>query len=284
MKICTTAFYVALGLCAGNSGSIASAQPKLISDVAPQSVFSGQSRNIALVWRNPNDAIVGAEISARILQTSSATVVESSETSWKKLQVLPQQTVLESAQLDFPVVKAETRFFVQWLENTNHVIGKTEVLVYPTDLLKELKLLVDESENNLGVLDPNKQLKPALKSSAIKFVDLEEAVLDDFSGKLAIVGPCSPDNSEWNGLANRIAKLARKGTPVVWIQSPPNKRDKLQPSFYCVPENRAVVVVVQPELVADLPDNPQSQLNLVYFCKLALNPQPPVLPDLSPQP
>ena len=284
MKICTTAFYVALGLCAGNSGSIASAQPKLISDVAPQSVFSGQSRNIALVWRNPNDAIVGAEISARILQTSSATVVESSETSWKKLQVLPQQTVFESAQLDFPAVKAETKFFVQWLENSNSVIGKTEVLVYPTNLLAELKLLVDESENNLGVLDPNKQLKPALKSSAIKFVDLEEAVLDDFSGKLAIVGPCGPDDPEWYGLASRIGKLARKGTPVVWIQSPPQKRGKFQPSFYSVPENTNVVVVVQPDLVVDLPDNPQSQLNLINFCKLALNPQPPVLPDLSIQP
>jgi hypothetical protein len=284
MKIWTTGFYVVLGLWVGNLGSIALAQLKLIPEAEPQSVFCGQSRNIRVVWRNPGEVIVGAEISARILQTSSATAVLSGETSWKKLQVLPRQTVLESAQLDFPVVKAETRFFVQWLENTHQVIGQTEVLVYPTDLLKELKLLVDESENNLGVLDPNKQLKPALKSSAIKFVDLDEAVLDDFSGKLAMVGPCSPDNPEWNGLANRIAKLARKGTPVVWIQSPTKKRDKLQPSFYCVPENQAVVVVVQPELVADLPENPQSQLNLVCFCKLALNPQPPAPPDLSPQP
>ena len=280
MKNWTTAFYIALGLCAGNPGSIARAQPMLISDAAPQCVFSGQSRNIALVWGNAGNSMVWAEIKARILQSSSATVVESSETSWKKLQLLPHQTVLESAQLNFPVVKVETRFFVQWLENTNHIIGKTEVLVYPTNLLKELKLLVDESENNLGVLDPNKQLKPALKSSAIKFVDLEEAVLDNFSGKLVIVGPCSPDDPEWNGLANSIAKLARKGTPVVWIQSQPKKRDKLQPSFYCVPENEAVVVVVLPELVVDLPDNPQSELNLVYFCKLALNPKPPALPDL----
>lgn len=284
MKIWTTGLYVAFSLCVGNLGSIASALPKLIPDERPQCVFYGPSRNITVVWRNPGDAIIWGDISARILQTSSATVVESSKASWKKLQVLPQQTVLESAQLDFPVVKAETKFFVQWLGNTNQVIGKTEVLVYPTDLLKELKLLVDESENNLGVLDPNKQIKPALKGSAIKFVDLKEAVLDDFSGMLAIVGPCSPDNSEWNGLANRIAKLVRKGTPVVWIQSPPKNRDKLQPSFYYVHENRAVVVVVQPELVANLPDNPQSQLNLAYFCKLALNPQPPALPDSTPQP
>ena len=47
MKIWTTAFYVALGLCVGNSVSIASAQPKLISDAAPQCVFSGQEIQIA---------------------------------------------------------------------------------------------------------------------------------------------------------------------------------------------------------------------------------------------
>jgi len=134
------------------------------------------------------------------------------------------------------------------------------------------------------VLDPQRQLKPTLKSSAIKFVDLEETALHEFSGKLAIVGSCNPSDPEWNGLANRISKLARNGTPVVWIQSPPKKRDKIQSSFYTVPQGRAVVVVVQPELVADLPENPQSQLDLIYFCKLALNPQPPALPDLSSQP
>ena len=77
-------------------------------------------------------------------------------------------------------MKAETKFLVQWLENSNSVIGKTEVLVYPTNLLDELKLLVDEGEKNLGVLDPKKQLKPALKSSAVKFVDLEETELGRF--------------------------------------------------------------------------------------------------------
>lgn len=254
---------------------------QLLSDQEPQRVFAGDARKIAVSWHNTGDQTADAEISVRILQTSSATAVLSGETVWKKMQVLPHQTVLESAQLDFPAVKAETKFLVQWLENPSRVIGKTEVLVYPTNLLEELKRLVDESGNNLGVLDPNKQVKPTLKSSAIKLVDLEEAVLDDFSGKLAIVGPCGPEDPEWNGLANRIGNLARKGTPVVWIQSAPQKRGKLQPSFYCVPENTNVVVVVQPDLVADLADNPQSQLNLIFFCKRALNPQPPALPDLS---
>jgi hypothetical protein len=46
--------------------------------------------------------------------------------------------------------------------------------------------------------------------------------------------------------------------------------------------NTNAVVVVQPELVANLPENPQAQLNLIYFCKLALRPQSSALPGLSP--
>jgi hypothetical protein len=260
------------------------AQLQLLPDQQSQRVFAGDARKVAVVWHNVGDKTVEAEIRTRVFQTSSATTVQLGEIPWKKLTMLPRQTVLESARLDFPPVKAETKFLVQWLEGSNSVIGKTEVLVYPTNVLDELKLLVDEGEKNLGVLDPKNQLKPALKSSAVKFVDLEETGLDGYSGKLAMVGPCGPDDPEWNGLANRISKLARNGTPVVWIQAPPKKRDKIQPSFYTVPQSRAVVVVVQPELAADLPDNPQSQFNLIYFCKLALNPQPPALPDLSPQP
>ncbi len=260
------------------------AQLQLVTNAGPQCVFLGEPPKVSVAFHNPGDQSFGGEIFAQIFQTSSTTAVLLSENPWKYLQVPAGETVSESAALDFPAVKVETKFLIQWLDNSNSIIGKTEVLVYPTNLLDELKLLVDEGAKNLGVLDPKSQLKPALKSSGVKFVDLAETDLDDFSGKLAIVGPCGPDNPEWNGLTDRISKLAQKGTPVVWIQSPPRKRAGIWPSFWVVPKNQAVVVVVQPELVADLPDNPQSQLNLIYFCKLALNPPPPVLPDLSPQP
>jgi hypothetical protein len=313
MKIWTTPFFVALGLCVGNSGSIANAQPKLLSDAAPQCVFSGQSRNIAVIWRNPSDAMVGAEIHTRILQTSSATVALVGESAWKRLQVLPGQTVLESVRLDFPAVKAETRFLVQWLVAdsgagfqtvqsggaTNKVmghpssaeltdkmpvplLGTTEVLVYPTNLLAELKPLAGDEP--LGVFDPSNQLKPLLKNLKVTFTDLENAGLENFSGRLAIIGPFSARSQMREGLAIQIKMLAKKGVAVVWLQPPLEKRGELSPSFYAVPESTNAVVIVQPELVANLAEDPQSQLNLIYFCKLALNPSPPALPDLSAQP
>jgi hypothetical protein len=266
------------------SAGVARAQIELVTNATPQCVFFGDARDIAATFHNPGGQDYGKDVRPVVSQASSATAVSLGERPWKFLRVLPQQTVLESARLDFPPVKAETKFIVQWVETPNHVIGKTEVLVYPTNLLHELNVLMEDSEDSLGVLDPCNQLKPALKHSAIHFVDLAETELASFHGKLALVGPCGLDDPEWRGLADRIARLAQIGMPVVWIQLPPPKRDKIWPSFYTVLENTNAVVMVQPELVADLPDNPQSQLNLIYFCKLALDPRPPALPELSPNP
>jgi hypothetical protein len=247
-----------------------------------QCVFAGDARKISVIWHNAGDKVVEVDVRARIYQTSSATTILLNEVPWKKLQVLPQQTVIESAQFDFPTVKAETKFLLQWLENTNRVIGKTEVLVYPTNLLADLKMLA--GNDPVGIFDPQNQLKPLLKKLQVEFTDLEDAGLDNFQGKLAIIGPFPSKSQMREGLASQIQALARKNTAVVWIQPPPEKRDKLQPSFYFVPENQIAVVIVQPDLVANLPESPRAQLNLIYFCQRALHHEPFHLPQSFPQP
>ncbi len=262
------------------------AQLQLLPDKEPPCVFAGPERKIALSWRNAGDQIFEKEIRFRIFQTTSATAVPLGEMAWKRLQVLPRQTVLESAQLDFPAVKAETTFLVQWLENSNSVVGRTEVLVYPTNLLAELKLLAGEEPP--GVFDPQNQLKPLLKAAAVEFSDLEDAGVEDYRGKLVIAGPFQSQKQIRSSLAAQLQGVAKKGAGVVWLLPPPERADrppdKLRPSFYSVLEKTNAMVVVQPDLVADLPDHPRSQINLIYFCRLALNPQPMALPDLSSHP
>jgi hypothetical protein len=281
MKIAYLRTLLAAACCAAGA---ARAQIELITNATPQCVFFGDAKSIAATFHNPGGQDYGQDVRMAVSQASSATAIPLGERPWKFLRVLPGQTILESARLDFPPVKAETKFIVQWVENSNHIIGRTEVLVYPTNLLNELKEMMDENEDNLGVLDPHNQLKPALKQSAIHFVDLAETGMDAFHGRLALVGPSGPDDPEWRGLTDRITKVAQKGTPVVWIQSPPPKRDKIWPSYFIVPENTNAVVMIHPELVADLPGNPRSQLNLIYFCKLALQPVLFRLPSLTTEP
>ena len=257
-------------------------QLAIVTNREPHRIFSGNAKIIPVVIHHAGSQSFNGEIRAQLWQISAVTAVKLGEPMAKIFQSLPSQTVQESVSLDFPFVKAETKFLIEWLADTNRVIGQTEVLVFPPNLLTELKVLFHGE--NLGVLDANGALKPSLKKNGIEFLDLEEMALEDFSGKLAILGPFQSQAQMREGLAQAIQQIARKGVAVVWIQPPPNPRDEIQPSFYIVPEGKGAVVVVQPDLVANFAENPKSQLNLIYFCKLALHPVPPALPNLSLQP
>jgi hypothetical protein len=262
--------------------AMAGAQLQLLSNPEPQRLFAGAGRNISVTFSNPSDENFEAVVRLRVFQASSATTVPLGEWAWKKLEVLPRQAILESARLDFPAVNAETKFLVQWMAGTNHSIGKTEVLAYPSNLLHELKLMLRADEP--GLLDPNNLLKPSLVHNHLEFLDLEKTVLEDFSGKLAIVGPFESGAQMREGLPKAIQRIAMRGTAVVWIQPPPNPGDDIKPSFYLVPEAKGVVVIVQPEMISDFSRNPASQLNLIRFCKLALKPIPFALPNFAYQP
>jgi hypothetical protein len=271
-----------LSLVLAGMGGVAQAALQMLPEVQPTCVFGGGPSAVSVTLSNGGEQDFTAEMSTRIYQASSATAAPVSEAAWKTLRVLPQQIVLESARLEFPAVKAETKFLVQWLESTNRVLGTTEVLVYATNLCAELKPLL--GEETLGVLDPNNELKPLLQQNGVAFVDLAEMALEDFSGKLAIVGPFHTKAQMREGLGRSIQTLAKHHVAVVWLMPPPEKRAKLMPSFYPVPFGTNAVVVAQAELVSRLPENPQAQLNLIHFCQLALQPQSPAVPDSLLQP
>jgi hypothetical protein len=262
--------------------AMAGAQLQSLSTPETQQLFAGAAKTVSVTFSNGGDEVFDAPVLMCVLQTSSATTVQLGEWPWKKLEVLPRQTILESARLEFPAVNAETKFLVQWMAGTNHIIGKTEFLAYPSNLLHELKLMLRADE--LGLLDPNNLLKPSFEQDHLEFVDLEKTALEDFSGKLAIIGPFKSQAQMREGLLKAIQRIAMKDTAVVWIQPPPNRGDEIKPSFYLVPEAKGVVVIVQPEMIADFSQNPASQLNLVHFCKLALKPVPFVLSNFASQP
>src|SRR6266404_2970269 len=137
-------------------------QLQILPEQNGQSLFTGEGRRLRVTIHNSEDKVIEAEIHIRLHQASSASSVPLGETPWKKMQILGGQTVLESATLNFPAVKAETSFLVQWVEARNKVIGTTEVLVYPPDLLKDLKPLTGDEP--IGLFDPWTQLKPLLKA------------------------------------------------------------------------------------------------------------------------
>jgi hypothetical protein len=262
--------------------NLAEAQLQLLTNAPFAAVFGSGARAIELRWRNLGSERTNAQIHARIFQTSSATAAQAGEVAGKTLCLLPHQTILETAQLNFPAVKAETKFLVQWLEDSNHLIGTTSVWVYPTNLLAELKPLL--GEGILGVLDPDHELAPALKQNGVTFLDLGETPLAEFSGRLAILGPFSAKAQMPADLTRQIKVLAKRNVAVVWLLPPADRQDPLLPSFYTVPTGTHAVVIAQADMVSKLAENPQSQLHLIHFCKLALKPVSPALPDLTLQP
>ena len=266
--------------------TIASPQLQLVGGAEPQFVFSGEKESVSVFWRNVGSAADETEIRSRIMQLTSATAVCVDEAPWKKLQSLPGQTILETADLKFPPGKAETRFLVQWIDGASNVLGSTEVMAYPTNLLAELGVLMEHADGALGVFDPENQLKPLLTNLNVSFVDLENTVVENFRGKLAVIGPFDPEVSARPISTAQIKTLSENGVAVVWIRSAAQDLrsgdEAPRPSFYSVAANHVATVVVEPRMAANLAKNPRSQLNLIYFCKLALHPRLPVLPETSP--
>jgi hypothetical protein len=280
--VCSLKATLLAGLVTTLCAPLVHAQLQVLTNTQPQLAFAGGGHEVSVRFHNPSAGPVTADLRTRLFQTSSTTAAPLGETPWKKLTVLAGQTVLESTALTFPPVKTETRLLVQWLDGTNKVIGVTEVLVYPTDLLKDLRPLADEAP--IGAFDSQNQLKPLLKAAVVEYQDLEDSGLEAYAGKLAVVGPFQCRAQMREGLPDRVKALALKGVAVVWIQPPPEKRHELKPSFYTVPEGKSAVVVVQANLVADLAQSPQAQLNLIQLIRLALHPEPPRLPHQTPSP
>lgn len=267
-------------LLAGCCGvGVAQAQLELVSNTEPHAVFAAGARRVPVVLRNPGQEPVEFAGVTRLFQASSSTAAPLSETNWKTFRVLAGQTILESAELTFPAVKSETRFLIQWADASRKVIGSTEVMVYPTNLLGALKTLAGEQP--LGVFDSQDRLKPLLKAAGVEFEDLANRELDSFAGRLAIIGPFASSEEISAGLTERISKLADKGAAVVWIQPPPKKSARLKPDFYSVPIGKGIVVIVQARLCSDLANNPVAQLNLIQLAQLAVHPEPTGLPSFT---
>ena len=250
----------------------AAAQLGVVPEMGPQAVIGGGMREVGVRWHNGESNVVIAEIRARMWQASPALAMPVGEVAWKRLEVLPGQTVEETAALPFPAVRGKTRFIVEWVAETN-VLGRTEAEVFPTNLLKELRPLL--GEDKAGMLDPSGMLEPVFKQDGLETIDLGEMALVDFTGRLVIVG-LFPKGEMREGLTRDIEQMARNGAGVVWIQPP--RKGEMEPSYYEVLEGKGAVVVAQAELVADFGSNPESQRNLVELCKLAVRPHAFALP------
>jgi hypothetical protein len=254
-------------------------QLEWIPNETPQAVFAGKERQLKLTIRNPADKPVELQIRMRLLQLSSGSAMPVEDArSWKTLKLLPGQTVLEHAVMDFPAVKARTLFEIRWADAKDRSLGQTAVEVYPDDLLKQLATLTEQKP--VGLIDPDSQVKPLLKRAEIGFEDLEPGTaIEKFDGSLIVVFTRSPKKPQTPHLSERIIARVKEGIAVVWIEWEFTPCRTLQPLAYSLRAGRGTMFFAQASTVADLANSPQSQLNLIHFAEIALIPGTLQLPE-----
>jgi hypothetical protein len=125
----------------------------------------------------------------------------------------------------------------------------------------------------VGLFDPSNSLKPLLATVSVDTIDLREAGLDHFHGRLAILGPFKSETEIREGFARYVRDLALKGAAVVWLIPPGSFRESFKPSFWILREGPGAIVLAQSALVANLSENPESQLTLVKLSRLATHPE-----------
>lgn len=251
---------------------------------APQLVFAAPAGNLRIQFHNPTDRLAEAKLKTHLYQTSATTVMPVGEVqAWKSLSLLPKQTVLDFIKQDFPAVRAPTRFQLNWLDEKQTILGKTGVIVYPDDLLKKLSLLAKEKP--IGMLDPNKELTPVLARQKVEIKELaNSAAVEECQEQLIIVGPFSTTSQmrkEFPELNKRVTSKARAGTAIVWFQPSSDTLEPVPPA-YIVRVGLGAVLVAPSSTVADFAQSPASQLNLLRYAELALQPEKLQLPQTEP--
>jgi hypothetical protein len=248
------------------------AQLEVIDLPEVQAVFSGPARPVEVIFHNAGISTTNVSVRTRIYQTSTSTAAPFGQLEpWKSLRTFPGQTVLESGAFDFPEVRGKTRFLIQWVDEGTRVLGNTEVLVFPTNLLAELHALAKGKP--VGVVDPENNLKPSLKALGLDFEDLADNGAEKFTGNLAIVWSPIHSVNQSTELKRKVATLARSGKDVVWIVSTHEHGLDAEPRILPVQAGNNTVVIVQSNLVSNFQSNPQSQLNLLRAVGLATSPE-----------
>jgi hypothetical protein len=242
------------------------AQLQILPEQRALVALAQESTRLELRVSNRSDRTQEAPLSTRLFQLSSATLMPAGDVRpWKKLTLLPHQTVVEHVQVAWPDVRAETRFEIRFFDQANERLGQIIVTVYPTNLLKQLASLA--RDKTIGLFDPANELAPLLRAFGMEVANLEEVGFTRFSGNLAIVAPIAADNPSTRELHEQVLALVKQGANVIWIVPRASTHPDLN-VLWLDSGCRARVAVVPSEAVADLKHNAAAQLILIECARL----------------
>lgn len=248
----------------------------------PQTVFGDGQQVLKAVIRNSGETTESKDVRVRLYQTGSETMAPVGKAwLWKKLTVLPGQTVLEEITLTLPKVDAEASFRLFWMDDADKTLAQTDFTVHPRHLLRDLSKTA--GRHAVGVFDPDNRLRPLMREEEIEFEELTvDGRPEAFRGRLAIILPAKDSPEDMDVFAQNMGRVAReRGLALVWFQSPDKRRSGEPPLAYPVHDGRATIVKAPSALMENLEKSPEAQLSLVWLATFAVQQNQMPLPTLS---
>ncbi len=242
-------------------------------------VFGGGTRLVPVTIANRSGLPVALEVGLQVLQATTATVAPVGAVApWKRITIQPHQTLEDQAEVPFPAVRAQTRFFVRFTL-PGEILGLAEVWVYPSNLLAELSsILGDEPVLLLSVPNVWKEL---LGASSVSFLEVPTSASPPPRSKLALVGTAyQPVNQP--GDTNTAFALAKGGAGIVWIKPAPIPDAAIEPSYYTLSVSNAAFIIAQENTLTNIAADPWAQLRFLRMARLATGSAPLPLLKLSP--
>jgi len=231
-------------------------------------IFAGVKGKIPVTVQNDAEEAITQDLSYRIYQASSATLVPLDEKAPIPQQSFPSLASLTIA-LPFtpPEVRAITPFILKVFSNETE-IGALNITVVPPKVfsrLKELKL------KQILLYEPATWLRPLLDENGVEITDESSPEVN-----LHIVHLPNPDaEATWKdrALSNSVPTLFITGRGV-------SGAEKLLPTK-SVQKNDRRAVVLQDWFIPDLQENPLSQLRLLRAIQLACKPELELAPNFK---
>ena len=169
---------------------------QLRAPTEPLIVFAGQTSAASLYIHNSDTNARSAAVRLRLFQLSSATKLPFGSFPARELQIPAGLTTLLENAVEFPHVRAATRFQLEWGSPQGNSARQFATAV-PTNLLEELETL--SAPQPLGLYDPQDRFAPVLAGLKVKTTRLSNfSDLAVMAGTPRIGGPdhpaCGPPN------------------------------------------------------------------------------------------
>jgi len=156
----------------------------------------------------------------RLFQESSGVAVPLGPAQpWKRLSILPGQTLLETVSVEFPPVKRATDGLVRWETEEGQGLGSTRVRLVPTNLVAELKPLT--SGGPMGVVNASTAMTGLFEGAGLAVEDLTDLPQRQ-EAHVIVVMPGELVETQPALLARRIRSWVESGRTVLWFKSDPS--------------------------------------------------------------